>query len=242
MGSPERAFALQKYLLLHSQHDALQKHLTGISAISPTSSTSPTRSPSRTRFGSLSSSPEANNAPFLVSNPTNIIPHHRLPSSFPFNLPTPTPTPSHLPLRSDSISPTNTSTTNQNTTFPFPAPSQNGLATSPSSFDPSELNSRLDLPRLKLNSPALIIALTGFSSQKDQEMAFEAGVDIFMTKPVRFKEVGRILEGWMKGREEEDGSGTEKIGGEEMLMGKYRKVGDEKRVVDEDGTGAKRSG
>merc|ERR1711939_1282675 len=55
-------------------HDALQKHLTGISAISPTSSTSPTRSPSRTRFGSLSSSPEANNAPFLVSNPTNIIP------------------------------------------------------------------------------------------------------------------------------------------------------------------------
>ena len=80
-------------------------------------------------------------------------------------------------------------------------------------------------------------------------MAFEAGVDIFMTKPVRFKEVGRILEGWMKGREEEDGSGSEKIGGEETLMrkgkemvGKYRKVGDEKRVVDEDGTGAKRSG
>ena len=75
-----------------------------------------------------------------------------------------------------------------------------------------------------------------------------------MTKPVRFKEVGRILEGWMKGREEEDGSG--KIGaggikgvGEEMLKGeekekagKYRKVGDEMRVVDEDGTGAKRSG
>lgn len=81
--SPERAFALQKYLLLHSQHDALQKHLTGISAISPTSSTSPTRSPSRTRFGSLSSSPEANNAPFLVSNPTNIIPHHRRSDSMP---------------------------------------------------------------------------------------------------------------------------------------------------------------
>jgi len=32
-------------------------------------------------------------------------------------------------------------------------------------------------------------------------MAFEAGVDIFMTKPVRFREVGRILEGWMKSRE-----------------------------------------
>jgi CheY-like chemotaxis protein len=49
------------------------------------------------------------------------------------------------------------------------------------------------------NRPALIIALTGFSSQKDQEMAFESGVDIFMTKPVRFKEVGKILEAWMRG-------------------------------------------
>jgi CheY-like chemotaxis protein len=46
--------------------------------------------------------------------------------------------------------------------------------------------------------PALIIALTGFSSEKDQEEAFEAGVDIFMTKPVRFREVGRVLEGWKK--------------------------------------------
>jgi hypothetical protein len=34
-------------------------------------------------------------------------------------------------------------------------------------------------------------------------MAFEAGVDVFMTKPVRFREVGRILEGWMRGRERE---------------------------------------
>jgi DNA-binding response OmpR family regulator len=71
----------------------------------------------------------------------------------------------------------------------------------------------------------LIIALTGFSSQKDQEMAFEAGVDIFMTKPVRFREVGRILEGWMKSRE------NERLG-----------VGGEKGVLDEAGNGAKRSG
>lgn len=46
--SPERAFALQKYLLLHSQHDALQKHLQNISKASEASSTSPS---------SLSSSP-----------------------------------------------------------------------------------------------------------------------------------------------------------------------------------------
>lgn len=54
-------------------------------------------------------------------------------------------------------------------------------------------------------------------------MAFEAGVDIFMTKPVRFREVGRILEGWMKSRE---------------LEGATR----EKGVLDEAGNGAKRSG
>ncbi len=80
----------------------------------------------------------------------------------------------------------------------------------------------LSAPKLKLNRPALIIALTGFSSQKDQELAFEAGVDIFMTKPVRFREVGRILEGWMKSREAE--------------------MGREKGVLDEAGNGAKRSG
>lgn len=54
----------------------------------------------------------------------------------------------------------------------------------------------LSAPELERNPPALIIALTGFSSQKDQEMAFNAGVDVFMTKPVRFREVGKILEGW----------------------------------------------
>ncbi|KAB8290221.1 hypothetical protein EYC80_011090 [Monilinia laxa] len=37
--SPERAFALQKYLLLHSQHDALQKHLTQVTASMPESPT-----------------------------------------------------------------------------------------------------------------------------------------------------------------------------------------------------------
>jgi len=38
--SPERAFTLQKYLLLHTQHDALQSHLAAISHASPTSATS----------------------------------------------------------------------------------------------------------------------------------------------------------------------------------------------------------
>jgi len=45
---------------------------------------------------------------------------------------------------------------------------------------------------------ALIIALTGLASGKDQSEAFLAGVDLYMTKPVSFKEVGRLLDNWEK--------------------------------------------
>ena len=45
-------------------------------------------------------------------------------------------------------------------------------------------------------SPALIIALTGLASSRDQAEAFTSGVDLFMTKPVSFKEVGRLLDNW----------------------------------------------
>ena len=44
--------------------------------------------------------------------------------------------------------------------------------------------------------PALIIALTGLASSRDQSEAFTSGVDLFMTKPVSFKEVGRLLDNW----------------------------------------------
>lgn len=44
--------------------------------------------------------------------------------------------------------------------------------------------------------PALIIALTGLASSRDQSEAFTSGVDLFMTKPVSFKEVGRMLDNW----------------------------------------------
>ncbi|CZT50117.1 uncharacterized protein RSE6_11049 [Rhynchosporium secalis] len=115
-------------------------------------------------------------------------------SSFPFGLPSPS-----ISSHSSSISPTNCSLSSTNPPFPSALSSQ---SPNPSAFSPSDLAARLKLPKLQLNSPALIIALTGFSSQKDQEMAFEAGVDIFMTKPVRFREVGKILEGWMKSREQ----------------------------------------
>jgi hypothetical protein len=55
--SPQRAFALQKYLLLHSQHDALQKHLDHITPSLPPTTSSPPHPPDRSRQASLSSSP-----------------------------------------------------------------------------------------------------------------------------------------------------------------------------------------
>lgn len=42
--------------------------------------------------------------------------------------------------------------------------------------------------------PALIIALTGLASAKTQQEAFASGIDLFLTKPVPLKELGRILE------------------------------------------------
>lgn len=43
---------------------------------------------------------------------------------------------------------------------------------------------------------AIIIALTGLSSSRDESDALSSGVDLFLTKPVSFKEVSRLLEEW----------------------------------------------
>ena len=42
----------------------------------------------------------------------------------------------------------------------------------------------------------MIIALTGLASGRDQAEGFEAGCDLYMTKPVSFKEVGKLLDNW----------------------------------------------
>ncbi|GFG15557.1 hybrid signal transduction histidine kinase A, partial [Aspergillus udagawae] len=44
--------------------------------------------------------------------------------------------------------------------------------------------------------PATIIALTGLSSTRDESEAITSGVDLFLTKPVSFKEVSRLLDEW----------------------------------------------
>ena len=50
----------------------------------------------------------------------------------------------------------------------------------------------------KPSSSAFIIALTGLASSRDQAEAFTSGVDLFMTKPISFKEVGKLLDNWEK--------------------------------------------
>jgi CheY-like chemotaxis protein len=44
--------------------------------------------------------------------------------------------------------------------------------------------------------PAIIIALTGLSSSRDESEALASGVDFFLTKPVSLREVSRLLDEW----------------------------------------------
>ncbi|KAJ5428379.1 CheY-like superfamily [Penicillium cf. griseofulvum] len=48
--------------------------------------------------------------------------------------------------------------------------------------------------------PAIIIALTGLSSSHDESDAMASGVDLFLTKPVSFREVERLLGEWERDR------------------------------------------
>jgi CheY-like chemotaxis protein len=54
-----------------------------------------------------------------------------------------------------------------------------------------------------VKTPALIIAFTGRSSIEDQTEAVRVGIDLFMTKPVAFKEVGKIIDNWLANKERE---------------------------------------
>lgn len=61
------------------------------------------------------------------------------------------------------------------------------------------------------SAAATILALTGLASAKDQDRAFECGVDIFMTKPLNFKEFGKLLaerDGEAKGSRGQESSST----------------------------------
>ncbi|KAM7193145.1 hypothetical protein V8F33_008017, partial [Rhypophila sp. PSN 637] len=58
------------------------------------------------------------------------------------------------------------------------------------------------LEHARRQKPALIIALTGLGSAASQKEAFDSGVNIFMTKPVRFKDMRKLLDEWFPPAEE----------------------------------------
>ena len=61
-------------------------------------------------------------------------------------------------------------------------------------MDGFEATSLIRRQERKTQMPAsCIIALTGLASASAQQQAFESGIDLFLTKPVRFKELREIL-------------------------------------------------
>ncbi len=52
------------------------------------------------------------------------------------------------------------------------------------------------LERDRRQKPAMIIALTGLGSATSQQEAFSNGVNLFLTKPVSFSDLRKILNDW----------------------------------------------
>ena len=46
--------------------------------------------------------------------------------------------------------------------------------------------------------PAYVVALTGLATDKDRQLAFDSGIDHFLTKPVSLKQLGDVVDDWEK--------------------------------------------
>lgn len=49
-----------------------------------------------------------------------------------------------------------------------------------------------------------IVALTGLASARDEERGYQSGMDLVLTKPVKFKELKELLQRWKAGKELKD--------------------------------------
>jgi len=56
-------------------------------------------------------------------------------------------------------------------------------------------------------APALIVALTGLANERDQQDAYNSGCDMFMTKPVKLKEVGKLLDQFLEEQKRQQQNG-----------------------------------
>ena len=60
------------------------------------------------------------------------------------------------------------------------------------------------LERERGQKPAMIIALTGLASANIRQEAFSNGINLFLTKPVHFNELRKILNDWTPDMEPQD--------------------------------------
>jgi CheY-like chemotaxis protein len=58
------------------------------------------------------------------------------------------------------------------------------------------LQSRVPTPSIPPQSPALIVAVTGLASQRDQDAAKAAGIDHFLFKPLKLSRLKELLIEW----------------------------------------------
>lgn len=63
-------------------------------------------------------------------------------------------------------------------------------------FEAARAIRALEKERRRGSKPAIIVALTGLSSSEDESKALESGMDMFLTKPVSLKDVGKLLKAW----------------------------------------------
>lgn len=80
-------------------------------------------------------------------------------------------------------------------------PTMTSLRDSSESLDPLTPTTPETILAPQGRKPSLVVALTGNSKGRDQTEAFDAGVDIYLTKPVSLKQVGYLLENWREQQE-----------------------------------------
>jgi CheY-like chemotaxis protein len=63
-------------------------------------------------------------------------------------------------------------------------------------FDAARSIRAIEKQRDQDSPRSIIIALTGLSGSNDEAEALDAGMDLFMTKPVTLKNISKILDQW----------------------------------------------
>jgi CheY-like chemotaxis protein len=63
-------------------------------------------------------------------------------------------------------------------------------------FDATRSIRALEKLRGQDSNPSVIIALTGLSGSNHEFEALNSGMDLFLTKPVTFKKISKILDKW----------------------------------------------